>query len=689
MNPDKKLQPDKSPILEIRNLTVNYSTLEGELSAIRDLSLKIYPQETLGLVGESGCGKSTLAFSILNYLGKDGYICNGDIIFSGEELTNKSKEKFRSIQSNHISMVYQNPSSALNPVLKVGEQIAEVPHFKKNASKEKSLSEAINMLESMNVPDPEDVADRYPHQLSGGMKQRVCIGMALLSEPSLLILDEPTTNLDVTTEQVILDLIQKLKEQYEVALLYISHDLGVVMEVADRVGIMYLGKLVEEGYEQDISLSPVHPYTQGLIGCVPEIGIAKEDARLSSIPGNVPSLTDIPNGCIFHPRCSFSKPECSHQVPELKIGEGNNHAVACLRKEEIAEESVSKKKLARGQIRGGYERESTAKQNDILLEVKKLKKYFKNGDTVKAVDGIDLDISTSSTLGVVGESGCGKTTLARTIIGLLSPTAGEIYFDDEDITLPWHRRGQEVLNSMQMVFQDPEGTLNPTKKVKDIIGRTIKIKEGISKNKAEKRVLEMLEKVNLGSEFMNRAPSQMSGGQKQRVAIARAFAANPDLVIADEPTSSLDVSVQASVLNLLLGLQNDIQASYLFISHDLNVVHYLSDFIAVTYLGKVCEYGTKEEVFSPPYHPYTEALISAVPVPNPNVERKHIRLKGTTPSAINPPLGCRFNTRCPRKKGSICENKPPPTRKDSESHEINCHIDLNELREVDPVVKSE
>lgn len=671
------------PVLKIQNLSVHYLTLEAVVKAVRGINLEVYPEETYGMVGESGCGKSTLAFAIVGYLGENGRIANGDIFFSGQNLVEKSEKQLRAIRGKHISMVYQDPSSALNPAIVVGEQIAEVSRIHKGLSDKESWQDAISMLKSLNIPDVQSVAQRYPHQLSGGMQQRICIGMALISNPSLLIMDEPTTNLDVTTEAVILDLIQELKRKFNAAIIYISHDLGVIAKVADRIGIMYMGELVEEGSKEDIFSRPLHPYTIGLMRCVPKLGIAKEDTRLQSIPGYVPSPISIPAGCVFSSRCSYRKEKCVQSKPEL-VQYSPEHRTACWMTGE--EQKVGMQKIREAGKPAPHLLSSFSDKGGPLLNVKNLRKYYENREKVKALDGITLNVGKSCILGVVGESGCGKTTLARCIIGLLTPTAGKIYYDKQDITLPWNKRDRVFLKKMQMVFQDPEGTLNPVHTVRQIIARPLKLHNIVKRSKLNYHILELLKRVNLGAEYISRHPFQMSGGEKQRVAIARAFASSPEFVICDEPTSSLDVSVQASVLNLLLELQEKTKTSYLFISHDLNVVHYLSDYIAVTYLGKLCEFGPKKSIFNPPYHPYTEALLSAIPVPDPRVEQRRIRLPGSVPSAINPPSGCRFHTRCPRKIGAICESKEPPSVKVGEDHIIYCHLPVEELKKVEPVI---
>jgi peptide/nickel transport system ATP-binding protein len=679
---DKTLAAKNKPILKIENLSVHYKTLRNELKAIRNLNLEIYDKEIYGLVGESGCGKSTLAFSIMNYLGQNGFIAEGNIIFADKNLSNKTKKELKDIRAREMSMVYQNPSTALNPVLKIGEQIAEVKRIIEGLSAEESMHEAIKLLKKMKIPDAHSVANRYPHQLSGGMKQRVCIAMALVNNPSLIIMDEPTTNLDVTTEKVILDMIRELRDEFSVTIIYITHDIGVVSKISDRIGIMYLGKLVEEGTKEDVLLEPVHPYTAGLMGCVPKIGISKEDTDLNPIPGNVPSLTEIPDGCVFSTRCQFADEKCKKCIPEL-IEFNDNHRVSCWHAKEIEDLTVPKKESLKN-VRGLYERKKAEKS---LLVTENLKKYFKNGDVVKAVDGISLEVPNASTLGIVGESGCGKTTFARTVIGLLEPNEGKIYFDDQDITVPWHKRKKETLEKMQMVFQNPETTLNPSHTVRKIIGRPLKLMKKVAKSELDNYIAELLKLVGLNSEMIEKTPAQLSGGQKQRVAIARAFAIDPELVICDEPTSSLDVAVQARIINLLLDLQQEKGTSYLFISHNLNIVYYLSDYIAVMYLGNLIEFGTREEIFNPPYHPYTEALLSAVPVPDARIEQRSIRLTGPVPSAINPPSGCWFHTRCPRKIGDICERERPPRIRVSEDHEIRCHIPLEELKKVQPVIK--
>lgn len=680
-------------ILKIQDLQVHYLTSSASVKAIRGINLEVYQRETYGIVGESGCGKSTLAFAIMGYLERNGRIVNGDIFFDRQNLVGKSEKELRALRGRHISMIYQDPSSSLNPAIVVGEQIAEISRVLKGFSVKKSWQDAISMLEKFNIPDPENVARRYSHQISGGMQQRICIAMALISNPSLLIMDEPTTNLDVTTEAVILDLVQKLKRKYNVAIIYISHNLGIIAKVADRIGVMYMGKLIEESSKRDIFLRPLHPYTIGLMNCVPKLGVNKKDISLQSIPGHVPHLINIPAGCTFSSRCPYAKEECTLSEPKL-IEYYPMHRVACW-------VTKTKQKMDLQIIRktGPTSRallpSSDSDKDESLLEVKNLKKYYgtKRGllkttgkQKVKALDGVTLAISGSQILGVVGESGCGKTTLARCITGLMDPTDGKIYFGKKDITLPVDKRDKNLLKEIRIIFQNPEDSLNPAYTVKQIIARPLKLHNNVKHSQLDQRVLELLKRVGLDADYMNRYPRQMSGGEKQRVAIARALASSPKLIICDEPTSSLDVSIQSSILNLLIELQEKAKISYLFISHDLNIVHYLSDYIAIIYMGRLCEFGPTESVFNPPYHPYTEALLSAVPVPDIRIEQASVRLTGSVPSAINPPCGCRFHTRCPRKMGPICESEEPPPVKVGKNHRIYCHIPVQKLQRIKPVI---
>lgn len=681
------------PILQIEDLEVIYKTERTDVRALNGVSFDVSPGEVRGVVGESGCGKSTLAFAIMKYLDQNGEIAGGRILFNGEDLRGKSRGEMEDIWGKHLGMIYQDPTASLNPSLPVGEQIAEIATAHNIASKREAVEETIDLLDRVHIRDPKEIIDRYPHELSGGMRQRVGIATGLMGKPELLIMDEPTTNLDVTTEARILDIVEELKNDLNSAFLYITHDLGVIARVGDAVEVMYAGEIVEESGIEELFEEPFHPYTKLLLRSLPDP--EEEKGTLQDIPGSMVDLTDLPDGCKFNTRCPFRKEKCFGEVPPLEAKAGNHKARCYFAPIEGAKETVGEEK--RGKTKSVWEEPPEMEKEGPILEADELKKYFGGGGSwfpgtegspVRAVDGVDLTLEKGETVGVVGESGCGKTTLARTIIGLTEATEGRIDFAGQDITTYVSRRPSETLKRIQIVFQDPRSTLNPKRTVGQAIARPLIMHGDFSREEIPKKTADLLEEVGLDPKLAERFPDQLSGGQKQRVAAARAFATNPALVLHDEPTSSLDVSVQATILNLLLDLQEGSGTSYLFISHDLSVVRHISDYIAVMYLGHIVEFGSAKEIFTPPYHPYTEALLSAIPVPDPKLQRKRIRLSGSVPSAVDPPSGCVFHTRCPRKVGEICEGEAPPDRGQG-GHEIFCHIPEEELSDVEPVLKKE
>lgn len=666
-------------VLDIQNLQINYVSKRGTAHAVRDLSLTINKGETFGLVGESGCGKSTVALSIMRYLPKQARV-KGKILFQGQDLMQTDEEQLRHFRGNRIAMVYQDPQSSLNPVLNIGTQLTEVLYAHERMSQTEARNRVMAMLDRVHLPDPKGILERYPHQLSGGMQQRVVIAMALLLKPDLVVMDEPTTGLDVTVEAGVLDLLDDLRRDFNMAVLYISHNLGVVARICDRVGVMYAGELVEQADKESLFSQPHHPYTLGLLRCLPEKETRYTNQSLYSIPGRVPPLTALPQGCIFASRCALAESACTVHTPKLE-SVAEDHSVRCFRWQTVVEQpsraTFTTVPLAK------VERE--AKKD--LLQVKKLKIYFQQAMSmlgigkrapVQAVDGVSFELGSQRTLGIVGESGCGKSTIARGLAGLATITDGNVQFGDSDFTQPLEKRTHKALQQLQMVFQNPDSSLNPRHTIRQSLQRPLKLFKVVPPEQEEEHLIGLLKSVNLDESYLDRRPKQLSGGEKQRVAIARAFAGNPQLVLCDEPISSLDVSVQAAVLNLLQRLQRERKVALLFISHDLNVVRYLCDEVAVVYLGRICEIGAAEAIFNPPYHPYTEALVSAIATID-QTETKAIRLQGTVPSPANPPTGCRFHTRCPRKIGAICETHEPPARISEAGHTIYCHIPLEEL----------
>jgi peptide/nickel transport system ATP-binding protein len=680
----------RPPVLELQNASISYFTRAGEINVVPDISFKLEQGEALGLVGESGCGKSTVAFAIMRYLGGAGRLKSGKILFEGRDMGRMSEAELRSIRGSKMAMVYQDPMSSLNPVMPVGRQLMEVPIIHQNASEAEAKTRALAMLGEVNLPDPKSVFERYPHQLSGGQQQRVVIAMALMSEPSLLVMDEPTTGLDVTVEAAVLDLVARLRVRHNSAIVFISHNLGTVVRICDRIGVMYAGELAEEGPIGAVFRNPRHPYTRGLLDCIPVLGSDKRSSPLLPIPGQVPPALMRPKGCVFAPRCAHAEPgRCTTaRIPTLGVTGEPGHRVQCVRAAELPpyQRPVAKGQTAAATMAGAE-----------MLEIAGLKKTYHQsaglfdkggGYDVKALNDVSMSAPKGTTLAIVGESGCGKSTLAKVLTGLEQATGGRVRVAGVELAdKAVEARPIDVKRSLQMVFQNPDSTLNPSHSVGYAIERSLRRLKRLASGAARGEARRLMEIVKLPADFVQRKPRQLSGGQKQRVAIARALAGDPDLMVADEPVSALDVSVQAAIINLLIEIQKSRNATLVFISHDLSVVRYLADQVAVMYLGKVVEFGSVEDVFRPPYHPYTEALLSAVPVPDPDIKQSRVILEGSIPSPTDLPAGCPFATRCPRKVGAICDDTPPPEQRTASGHRIACHIPMDELMKVGPVVR--
>ena len=687
---------DEVPVLEITGLRLSYYTRAGEIPAVMDFDLKIGRGESVGLVGESGCGKSTVANGVMRYMGNNGGIVGGTIKFKGRDMKDMSEEEVRRIRGKDIAMIYQEPMASLNPSLTIGQQLMEVPMNHEGTSAEEAHQRAFDMLSSVNIPDPQRLMDSYPHQVSGGQQQRVVIAMALLSKPALLLLDEPTTALDVTVEAGIVELIAELSKETGTSLLYISHNLGLMLEVCDRICVMYSGEVVEEGHIDSIFSWPTHPYTHGLFGCIPLPHADKNARPLTAIKGQLPLPHQRPKGCYFGPRCEFFEPgTCDQdQIPmvEVHTDDDTAHRVRCARWDVIDPKSFMPEETVKREV---------IPVGETVLEVKEMRKYYEVKDSslaamfsggkaqqVKANESISFRAGEGETVAIVGESGCGKSTFAKVLMGLETATDGEVNLSGTNLgAIGVGDRTPAQLASLQMVFQNPNDTLNPSHTVGYQIGRVIK-RFGIESDpaKIQERVFQLLDTVKLPRAFATRKPRQLSGGQKQRIGIARAFAGNPKTVIADEPISALDVSVAAAVTELLMDIQREHRTTLVFISHDLSAVRYLADRVVVMYLGQIMERGSTDEVFAPPYHPYTEALLSAVPIADPEVVKRRIVLEGNLPSPLNPPKGCPFSTRCPRSLGKICDEEVPPVQFADDRHAIACHISLDELRKVEPVI---
>jgi oligopeptide/dipeptide ABC transporter ATP-binding protein len=663
-----------STLLSVNNLKVQFSTRDSFATAVDDFSLEINPGECVGLVGESGCGKTTTGLAIMRLLPGNGKISQGNVVLEGVDLASLSEREMQSHRGRSVALIPQDPMSSLNPTMKIGRQIGEGLKIHNGASDDEARKRALEVLEMVEMPRPSERLDQYPFELSGGLRQRVIIAMGLVCSPKLLIADEPTTALDVTIQAQILDIIDNLRSELNMGVLLITHDMGVIAGRSDRVVVMYGGKKAEEAPTRELFHSMRHPYTQALLASMPSLeGSTRQ--KLTSIAGLPPDLTKEIIGCRFAPRCEFATENCRVTDPPLELISG--HSFACFHPVN-GSRAVSV-------VVGDVVKEQTKSQRSELLRVEGLVKEFpiKGGlvrhkiGVVHAVSNVSFSINEGETFGLVGESGCGKTTIGRMIVGLEPLTNGQISFDDNVVSAKGHKVSKADHRQRQMMFQDPYSSLNPRMNVDQILAEPLIVHKEGNKTKRRQRVLDLLASVGLEASAADRYPHQFSGGQRQRIGFARALALNPRLIVADEPVSALDVSIQAQILNLMKELQTEHNLAYVFVSHDLAVVYYMADTIGVMYLGKIVEIGDAESVFRSPAHPYTQGLLDAVPIPDPDLARarRGVQVKGELPSAVNPPSGCRFRTRCPRAQ-DICANQEPEFQIFSETQKAACHFPL-------------
>jgi len=662
-------------LLEVEGLTVEFGPPAAPLRVVEDVGFAVGGGEIVGLVGESGSGKTVSSLAVMGLIpARSGRVTASTLAFDGRDLRGLDRRALRTLRGADMSMIFQEPMTSLNPSFTVGNQIAETVRAHRRCSRRAAWSRAVEMLERVGIPDPERRARDFPHAFSGGMRQRAMIAMALANDPKLLVADEPTTALDVTIQAQILALLRTLQRETGMAVVFVTHDLGVVAEICDRVVVMYAGQVVEEAAVDPLFASPRHPYTEGLMASMPQV--ADPDAPLVVIPGQVPDPRSWPHGCRFAPRCSYVTPDCDAEPVALRAVNGDQDRTRCLRTADL--QLVGSRWVAPS---------GTAPPPPTppapLLTVRALQKAFpvragirrREVGQVRAVDGIDFEIPAGRTLGLVGESGSGKSTAARLVLRLLEPTGGEIVLGDQTISALDPGALRDARRDMQIVFQDPYSSLDPRATIVETVGEPLEVHEGLSGRARDARVAELLQQVGLGPHLLRRYPHEFSGGQRQRVAIARALALRPRLLILDEPVSSLDVSTQSQVINLLTDLQDELGLTYLFIAHDLSVVRHISDHIAVMYLGRIVEQGAAEEVYTRPTHPYTLALLSAIPVPDPVEQRRRARivLQGDVPSPLAPPTGCRFHPRCAYAM-DVCREVDPIPFSSVRGTTVACHL---------------
>ncbi len=668
-------------LIDVNDLTIGYYTKRGTLvHVLQEVNLQIKPGETLGLVGESGCGKSTLGQAMMGYLRAGSQVLGGAVHFAGQEMFSLTGKELESIRGRQIALIPQNAGDSLTPTLRAGKQITEAIELNANLSGEAAKKRMLELLAQVRLPDPEVMASRYPHELSGGQQQRVVVAMALAAEPEMLILDEPTTGLDVTTQAHILNLLRDIVTEMGTAMMYISHDLGVIARVSDRVVLMYAGEIIEDTDVVEMFRSPAHPYARGLLESIPRLTHA-------GIPNSMPGQPPIPGtlpGCSFAPRCKFTSDICTNEEPELQAIQGVQHLVRCHNWKEVLTTDFSQ------ELEQVYHTINHVTQDAPVIELSEVAiSYYRprfaerlrsEPEPPATVNDITLSVQSGVTLALVGESGSGKTTIVRTLAGLLPAKDGTIKFRDFDLSVEVDKRPMELCKDIQLIFQNPDASLNPRHNVAEILDQPLKLYfPKMTRDDRRARQIELLERVRLDGRYRLRYPGQMSGGEKQRVAIARAFAAEPEVVLCDEVTSALDVSVQAAVLDLLADLQRERNTTYIFIAHDLAVVKAIADRVAVLYQGRLCEVGTVDEIYSPPFHPYTETLLGAILVPDPDYEPQ--LLASDTPELAPPAQGCTFQRRCPYCLGDVCTQETPPWQSpaSAKGHQIRCHIPIEEL----------
>jgi peptide/nickel transport system ATP-binding protein len=682
-----------APLLEITDLHTEIRLRRSTVHAVDGISLRVEAGETLGIVGESGCGKTITALSVMKLLPTGGHITGGSIRLGGTEITALPEDDMRQVRGNEVGMIFQDPLTSLNPTMTVGKQIAEAVVLHREVTKEQAMDRAAEVLDLVGLPKARERINDYPHQFSGGMRQRAMIAMALACEPKLLIADEPTTALDVTIQKQILELIDDLRRRLGMAVILVTHDLGVIAGRADRVAVMYAGKIAETTDTGTLFRNPRHPYTEALFQSLPESSVATRD-RLYSIPGIPPDLTNPPSACRFAPRCRYAADRCRAEEPQL-LGEVPGHMFAC-----FFPVGVTERRVAEVKERAPEELVASANgTGDVLLSVRNLVKDFpvtrgavlqRKVGNVSAVANVSFEVREGETFGLVGESGCGKTTIGRLIVGLEKPTDGSIWFAGKDLARVREREYRRQRRDIQFMFQDSYASLDPRMRAGAVLSEPLVVQRMGNREERARTVAEMLGHVGLPQNAIERFPHEFSGGQRQRLGFARSLMLHPKLIVADEPVSALDVSIQAQILNLMKELQRELGLTYLFISHDLAVIRYLSNHIGVMYLGKLVEVGPADEVYLTPAHPYTQGLINSAPVPDPESEKAkvHEGVKGELPSAITPPSGCRFRTRCPLAQDICAEVEPQLTPFSLNGHQAACHFPLQvPISAVDGVIE--